>query len=36
MIDFILALKKGDKFIINVNYSDLRGTKKQIEGSFVR
>jgi hypothetical protein len=36
MIDFILALKKGDKFILNVNYSDLRGTKKQIEGSFVR
>lgn len=36
MIDFILALKKEDKILLDVTYSDLRGTKKQIRGNFVR
>jgi hypothetical protein len=36
MIDFVLSLKKDDEFLLNVYYSDLRGTKKQIRGSFVR
>jgi hypothetical protein len=36
MIDFILALKRDEKVLLDVTYSDLRGTKKQIKGSFVR
>ena len=36
MIDFILALKKDEKILLEVTYVDLRGTKKQIRGSFVR
>lgn len=36
MIDFILALKKDEKVLIEVTYADLRGTKKQIRGSFIR
>jgi hypothetical protein len=36
MIDFILGLKPGEKILLDVTYSDLRGTKKQIRGSFVR
>lgn len=36
MIDFVLALKPGEKILLDVTYSDLRGTKKQIRGSFVR
>lgn len=36
MIDFILALKRDEKIVLDVTYSDLRGTKKQIRGSFVR
>lgn len=36
MIDFILALKREEKIVLDVSYSDLRGTKKQIRGSFVR
>jgi hypothetical protein len=36
MIDFVLALKKEEKILLDVTYSDLRGTKKQIRGSFVR
>ncbi|MBM3184694.1 MAG: hypothetical protein FJZ67_00200 [Bacteroidetes bacterium] len=36
MIDFILALKKDEKVLLDVTCSDLRGTKKQIRGSFVR
>lgn len=36
MIDFILALKQGEIILLEVTYADLRGTKKQIRGSFVR
>jgi len=36
MIDFILTLKRDEKISVDVTYSDLRGTKKQIRGSFVR
>ena len=36
MIDFILALKKEEKILLEVTYSDLRGTKKQIRGTFLR
>ena len=36
MIDFILSLKREEKILLDVTYSDLRGTKKQIRGSFVR
>lgn len=36
MIDFLLALKKDEKFLLNANYTDIRGTKKRIEGSFFR
>ena len=36
MIDFILALKKDDKILLEVTYADLRGNKKQIRGNFVR
>ncbi len=36
MIDFILALNRDEKFLLDVTYSDIRGTKKQIRGSFVR
>lgn len=36
MIDFILALKQGEIILLEVTYSDLRGTKKQIRGSFFR
>lgn len=36
MIDFMLALKIDEKVLLDVTYSDLRGTKKQIRGSFVR
>lgn len=36
MIDFILALKKEEKILLDVTYSDLRGTKKQIRGTFLR
>jgi len=36
MINFILALKKDDKILLEVTYADLRGNKKQIRGNFVR
>jgi hypothetical protein len=36
MIDFILALKREEKLLLDVTYADLRGNKKQIRGSFVR
>jgi hypothetical protein len=36
MIDFILALKKDDKILLEVTYADLRENKKQIRGNFVR
>lgn len=36
MIDFILALKQGEMILLEVTYADLRGTRKQIRGSFVR
>jgi hypothetical protein len=36
MIDFILALKKDEKILLEVTYVDLRGTRKQIRGTFVR
>ncbi len=36
MIDFILALKKDEKILLEVTYVDLRGTRKQIRGSFIR
>lgn len=36
MIDFILALKREEKVLLEVSYVDLRGTKKQIRGTFIR
>jgi hypothetical protein len=36
MIDFILTLKRDEKMLLDVTYSDLRGTNKQIRGSFLR
>ena len=36
MIDFILALKREEKVLLEVSYVDLRGTKKQIRGAFIR
>lgn len=36
MIDFILALKRDENVFLEVTYVDIRGTKKQIRGSFVR
>lgn len=36
MIDFILGLKPQEKILLDVTYSDLRGTKKQIKGNFIR
>jgi hypothetical protein len=36
MIDFVLALNRDEKILLDVTYSDLRGTKKQIRGSFIR
>lgn len=36
MIDFILALKRDENVFLEVTYVDLRGTKKQIRGTFIR
>ncbi|MFY7668478.1 MAG: hypothetical protein ACOVQG_07025 [Crocinitomicaceae bacterium] len=36
MIDFILGLKRDEKILLEVTYTDLRGIKKQIRGNFVR
>jgi hypothetical protein len=36
MIDFILGLKRDEKVLLEVTYTDLRGNKKQIRGNFVR
>ncbi len=36
MIDFILALNREEKLLLEVTYADLRGNKKQIRGAFVR
>lgn len=36
MIDFILALKRDENIFLEVTYVDLRGTKKQIRGTFIR
>ena len=36
MIDSILHLNKNEKILLNVTYSDIRGNKKNIKGSFFR
>lgn len=36
MIDFILALKRDENVFLEVTYVDIRGTKKQIRGTFIR
>ena len=36
MIDYLLTLKRDEKVVLKVTYSDLRGTKKEIEGLFFR
>lgn len=36
MINFNFAHKKDENILIEVTYADLRGTKKQIRGSFIR
>lgn len=36
MINFNFAHKKDENILIEVTYADLRGTMKQIRGSFIR